>query len=132
MKVFISLKIPRGNMELEKAAALLADAASQAGHEPFVAYREIRQRELVSPAEFMPFVRQEIRSSDLVIVLYDVELRGGLIEAGIAYACEIPIWLLHRLGERVSSSALGCAERVIAYQDLDNLREQLAHAMANL
>ena len=48
--------------------------------------------------------------------------RGGLIEEGIAYAAGVPIWLLHCRGQRVSTSALACAERVIEYENLDDIR----------
>jgi nucleoside 2-deoxyribosyltransferase len=125
-KVFIVVKVPRDNPERQRAAALLAKETRKAGHQPFVAYQEIARRGLVEPHEFMPFVCQEVRASDLLVVLYDPELHGGLIEMGIAYAWGIPIWLLHKAGERVSSSALGCADMELAYSDLDNLEEELA------
>ncbi len=91
-----------------------------AGHTPFAAWQEIEQRGLLA-VEFMPFVRQQISKSDLLLVLYHPELRGGLIEMGIAYGFGIPVWLAHRTGERVSSSALGCASETIPYNTLEEL-----------
>jgi hypothetical protein len=82
----------------------------------------------------MPFVRQHIRGSDLVIIIYHPDLRGGLIEEGIAYADNVPIWLLHKTPEScsnpqpVSSSALACANLVLEYTSLDELKLRLEKA----
>ncbi|HNT24462.1 MAG TPA: hypothetical protein PKM21_08860 [Anaerolineales bacterium] len=127
MQVFIAMKVPRGTaghpgeVDPVQLVGVVAEAVRRAGHTPFVAYQEIAQRGL-KPKVFMPFVRQHIQQSGLVIVLYDPELRGGLVEEGIAYAAGVPIWLLHRRGQRVSTTALACAERVIEYENSDNIR----------
>jgi hypothetical protein len=126
MKIFVSLKVPRGNAELEQLASLTQKTIAEAGHEPFIASREIAAQGLAEPQNFMPFVRQHIAASDLLIVLYHPKLRGGLIELGIAYAHKIPIWLCYKSSSRVSSSALGCADLTIEYTDLDRLQEQLS------
>ncbi len=121
------MKVPRcspvqpGEVDPVQLVGWVADAVRRAGHTPFVAYQEIAQRGL-KPKVFMPFVRQQIQQSGLTIVLYVPELRGGLIEEGIAYAAGVPIWLLHCRGQRVSTSALACAERVIEYENLDDIR----------
>lgn len=130
MKVFIVVKVPRGNAGIEQLATLLAQQVQKAGHQPFVAYREILRLGLDSPQVFMPFVRQQIRESRLMIVAYHPELRGGLIEAGIAFADGVAVWLLHQAGEQVSSSALGCAAWICAYQTLDDLAVLLAEQLA--
>lgn len=125
MKIFISIRVPRPGDGREETVNAAVHAALQAGWQPFVAYQEIRRRGLLQPAAFMPYVRTAIGESQLVLVLYDPELRGGLIEVGIAYALGIPIWLSHHQGVTVSSSALGCATRVIAYHDPADLAAQL-------
>jgi len=131
MRVFIALKVPRGDPAREQVSALLAEQVRQAGHTPFVAWEEIVRAGLSTPAEFMPFVRGAIAESGLLLAAYHPELRGGLIEMGIAYAGNVPIWLLHPAGGAVSSSALGCASRVIAYADFDDLRLQLQENFRN-
>ncbi|MBN2548567.1 MAG: hypothetical protein JXB15_05400 [Anaerolineales bacterium] len=128
MKVFIVIRLPRDDPRREDLAALAAKTTRQAGHIPFVAYQEILRAGITLPSEFMPFVRREIAGAQLMLILYDTELRGGLIEEGIAYAFGVPVWLAHQAGERVSSSALGCASRVIAYQEGQDLEEQLLNA----
>jgi nucleoside 2-deoxyribosyltransferase len=125
MQVFVVIKVPRGQFERTEMAQAVCQALQSSGHEVFLAYQEIEQRGISDPHQFMPLVREQIRRSDLMIILYDAELRGGLIEEGIAFADGIPVWLAHRRGERVSSSALGCAESVVEYNDLNELEQQL-------
>ena len=132
MKIFIAVKAPRGDKGREDLASLVAEQVKEAGLEPFLAYREIERRGMSDPRLFMPFVRQHMREAGLAIILYDSELRGGLIEEGMAYACEVPIWLLALAGERASSSALGCADRVIEYTSADDLAKQLGAALDSL
>jgi hypothetical protein len=132
MKIFIAIRIPRGSAELEALGSRVCEVILDAGHTPFLAYQEIIQRGLFSSSAFMPFVRQEIQRCKLAIIVYNPDLRGGLIEAGLAYAFEIPIWLLHKHGETVSSSMLGCSSKVIAFTDLDDLAKQLADAIGIL
>jgi hypothetical protein len=126
MKIFVSMKVPRGDADLEQLAALARDVISQAGHDPFIATREIEAQGLTDPKDFMLFVRQQAATSDLMIVLDHPELRGGLIELGLAYAQSIPIWLCYPSEQRVSSSALGCADLTIEYVDLEDMQKQLS------
>lgn len=126
MNIFVAMKVPRADKELRLAADLLAAIIKRSGHQPFVATDEIARRGLSDPREFMSFVRERLRGADLVIILNHPELRGGLIEAGMAYAWHIPIWLCHKPGERVSSSLHGCANVTIEYGTLDDLRDRLS------
>jgi len=126
MKIFISLKVPRGDAELDRLANLTADCIRQAGHKPFVAPYQIAIRGLTQPKDFMPFVRQHAESSALMIVFNHRDLRGGLIEMGIAYANQIPIWLCQKPGEKVSSSVRGCADLTIEYRNINNLQKHLS------
>jgi hypothetical protein len=137
MRVFIALRVPRSNLEradLVLAAQQtdgLAQVIRQAGHEPWVAYREIEQRGL-QPSQFMPFVRAALGQSGLLLVLYEPDLRGGLIEMGIAYAMRVPIWLAYPIGIPVSNSAMGCANRLLPYTALSELLHQVAAGLAAL
>ena len=126
MKVFVAMKVPRGLPELELLADRVADLVSQAGHQPLVATREIARLGLTAPTAFMPYVRQQVETCGLMIVLYHPELRGGLIELGLAYARHQPIWLCSQRGVHVSSSASGCADLRIEYSHLSELEEQLS------
>lgn len=130
MNVFIGMKVPRTDQALRLAADLLAATIESTGHTPFLATDEIARRSLTDPHDFMPFVREHLNCADLVVILYHPELRGGLIEAGMAYAWDIPIWLCHRPGERVSSSMLGCVDLTIEYTTLNDLYDKLSAELA--
>jgi hypothetical protein len=126
-KVFVGMKVPRGEQKLEQIASLVSHEIKRAGHSVFLAYREIEERGLFQ--SFMPLIKENIHSSDLGIILYHPALRGGLIEAGIAYSHSIPIWLCHKAGEKVSTTALECASEIFAYQTLDNLSAKLSDSL---
>ncbi|MEW5871611.1 MAG: hypothetical protein AB1894_20240 [Chloroflexota bacterium] len=132
MQVFIIVKVPRGDAHRQQIAALAVDSVRQAGHQPFLAYQAILDEGLEDARLFMPFVRQHMRTAGLALLFYDPELRGGLIEEGLAFAYQVPVWLFHQVQERVSSSALGCAQRVFAYTDLEDLARQLRVGLADL
>ena len=84
MKVFISLKAPRGDPELEELASQVSALIRESGHQAFVAPRQIEDQGLTDPKDFIPFFRQHAAACDLMIVLYHPELRGCLIELGMA------------------------------------------------
>jgi nucleoside 2-deoxyribosyltransferase len=126
MRIFVSLKALRGDPELEKLADLTRVAIRQAGHEPFVASNEIINQGFTNPKDFMPFIRQQVTNCDLMIVLYHPELRGGLIEMGLAYARKMPIWLCYASGQKVSNSALGCVDLTIKYASFKEFQSNLA------
>lgn len=132
MKIFIGMKVPRTNKKLRLAADLLVATVKLTGHDPFLATDEIAWRNLTDPYDFMPFVRDRLRCADLLILLNNPELRGGLIEAGMAYAWDIPIWLFHKPAERVSSSLRGCADVTIEYRTLDDLRDKLSGQLLSI
>jgi hypothetical protein len=124
MKIFISQKAPRDDGDLRAASLALAEAVRAAGHEPFIAWYEIEEKGL-SPQQFMPIVREHLRTCDWLLLLYHPQLRGGLIELGIAYAYGIPIWLAYQSGDTISSSALGCADLILEYSSLEDLQKKI-------
>ena len=119
------MKVPRGDMELFSVISALDSAIRTTGHMPFVATQEIKKKGMTSPKELMPFVRDALATCDLCIIVCHPELRGGIIEAGIAYERSIPIWVCHKPTEKVSSSMLGCADVVLTYNDVNDLQEKL-------
>jgi len=125
MQIFIAARVPRANIHQQAICEQAARAVQRSGHTPFLAYQEIQARGLAQARQFMPFVRDKLRHADLLVLLYDSDLRGGLIEAGMAYAWRKPIWLAHASDARVSSSVLGVAAQVIVYQDADGLEAKL-------
>ena len=132
MKIFVSMKVPRADVELASIISALDSTIRTAGHTPFIATDEIAKAGMTSPKEFMPFVRQHLATCDLCIVIYHPELRGGLIEVGIAYERRIPIWLCHKPKEKISSSMLGCSDVVLTYNDVDDLKEKAQNKLTSL
>ncbi len=125
MHIFIAARVPRADTHQQALCTRAVQAVRRSGHTPFLAYQEILDHGLVEAHQFMPFVRDGLRQAGLLVLLYHPELRGGLLEAGMAYAWRIPIWLAHTRGERVSTSTRGVAEQVLVYQDAVDLEEKL-------
>ena len=130
MKVFIAVRVPHTDTGYGDVIDVVTQTVLTGGHEPFIAYQEIARRNL-SPEQFMPYVRQEISTSDLIIVVYSADLRGGLIELGIAYGLGISVWLVVKSGQQVSSSALGSASHVIDYASTQELKTKLLQSFLN-
>ncbi len=130
MRIFLSLKVPRGDVEREAIVSQLEEAIRATGHIPFVAVDEIVEAGLTAPKDFMPFVRDELADCDLMVVVYHPELRGGLIEVGIAYQRKIPIWLCHKAEEKVSSSMIGCTDEIFEYVGVDDLSEKILERLS--
>ena len=132
MKVFVSLKVPRGDLERESIITHLSEAISTKGHSPFIATSESAQAGLTEPKDFMPFVRDHLADTELLIVVYHPELRGGLIEVGMAYERRIPIWLCHKAEKKVSSSMVGCANKVITYNRVGDLKKKMLEELLRI
>jgi len=130
MKIFITLKAIRDDPTLYTLAGTLEAEITRAGHTPFIASRELPKRGL-APG-FMTYIREHIQTSDLLLLLYHPDLRGGLIEQGIAYALHIPVWLAHTTGEKISTTARECATKIIAYSTPETLIAQIHRAFALL
>jgi nucleoside 2-deoxyribosyltransferase len=128
MKFFIAMRVPRDDPSAELLASAVAGVLNSTGNTPFIAYQEIARRGL-SPEQFMPYVRGEISTSNIVLVVYSPDLRGGLIELGIAYALGVPVWMAVHNGERVSRSARACASKIIEYTTLQELETDLRVAI---
>jgi nucleoside 2-deoxyribosyltransferase len=124
VKVFIAVRVPRSDGASEELIAAITAVLNDTGHTPFVAYQEIIRRSLAA-GQFMPYVRNEISTSNIVLVVYSPDLRGGLIELGIAYALGVPVWLTARKDEPISTSAKACAERIINYSTVKELTSEL-------
>ncbi len=130
MKIFVSMKVPRADVELASLISAMDSAIRTTGHTPFIATDEIAKAGMTSPQKFMPFVREELSTCDLFIVIYHPELRGGLIEVGIAYERRIPIWLCHKPDEKISSSMRGCADVVLTYNDVTDLQSKIIRQLS--
>lgn len=125
MRVFLVARYSRGNDEAEELADTLVAATQAAGHTPFVGWREIRERNLSTGREWMPFIKTLLSTCDLLVLVYEEALRGGFVELGMAYAQALPIWVCSKPGQTISNSVRGCAEKIILYESLDELSRRL-------
>lgn len=126
--IFVCLKYSHPNVD--HLAHTLSEVILAAGHQPVIAYQEITERGFTTGQLWMPFVRDLLHEADLLVVVHDPQLRGGLIEVGIAYALDVPVWLLHQQAETVSHSLLGCAEQILVYEQWADIGPLLARALA--
>lgn len=123
MQIFVTLKAPCEDPALQSLAGLLETEITRAGHSPFIASCELAKRGLA--AGFMQYIRQHIKNSDLLLLLYHPDLRGGLIEQGIAYALGIPVWLAHPADLNISTTARECATQNFPYHTPQHLLTQI-------
>jgi hypothetical protein len=128
--VFIVVKY--SHPEAELISDRLVTLTNTAGYQSFLGYREIRDRQLTDGTQWMPFIKQQLAQAQLCLLVYDPLLRGGLVEAGIAFAYAIPIWLIVQRDLAISRSVLGCATRLFRYDRLHDLEQQLAQAYRTL
>ena len=108
----------------QQLAQELAEHLGDHGHRTLLAPLEIARHKL-SVHERMRWVKQQLEHTAWLVVLEHPQLRGGLIELGIAHALGVPSVVCHHPGARVSSSALGCALAVLTHHDSLDLAQQL-------
>ncbi len=125
MRVFLVARYSRGDDEAEELADILETATQEAGHTPFVGWREIRKRQLSTGREWMPFIKRLLSTCDQLVLVYEEALRGGFVELGMAYAQSLPIWVFAKPEQSISNSVRGCAEKIMLYESLDELYHQL-------
>ncbi|NME72244.1 nucleoside 2-deoxyribosyltransferase [Flammeovirga aprica] len=69
---------------------------------------------------------KEIESSDLFIAELTTKAIGVGIEVGYAFAKEIPIVYLRQKGSEYSTTAGGCAEVILEYENAEHLKQSIA------
>ncbi len=121
MKAYISIKYREDNSNKDCIENIPA-ALVQNGFETVCIARDIEkwgQVEL-SPQELMRRTFTEIDSSNLIVV--DLTEKGvGLgIEAGYAYAKQIPIVVIARKGSDISTTLQGIAQRLVLYGEFED------------
>ena len=122
MKAYISIKYREDNSNkdcIEKISAAL----KRNGFETVCIARDIEKWGGVqlSPHELMQRTFTEIDSSHLIVV--DLTEKGvGLgIEAGYAYAKQIPIAVIARKGSDISTTLQGISQKLFLYEKCEDL-----------
>jgi hypothetical protein len=126
MRIFVGMKALRQDPHRLALAECVERSLRTAGHDVFIASAHISRLGLTDAQVFMPLVLREMQCCQAVLIIYQDDLRGGLIELGMAYALQLPIWLAAPVSAaHISSSALGCAHKLIVYEDLDDLDHKM-------
>ncbi len=122
MKAFISIKYRADNSNKD-CIENISSALEQNGFETVCIARDIEKWGGVqlSPHELMQRTFTEIDSSHLIVV--DLTEKGvGLgIEAGYAYAKQIPIAVIARKGSDISTTLQGISQKLFLYEKCEDL-----------
>ena len=122
MKAYISIKYRADNSNKD-CIEKISSALERNGFETVCIARDIEKwgEIQLSPHELMQRALAEIDSSNLLVV--DLTEKGvGLgIEAGYAYAKQIPIVVIARQGSDISTTLRGIAQELFLYDDFEEL-----------
>ena len=124
MKAYISIKYREDNSNKD-CIQKISTALQRNGFETVCIARDIENwgQVQLSAQELMQRALAEIDSSHLVVI--DLTEKGvGLgIEAGYAYAKQIPIVVIARTGSDISTTLQGIARKQFLYDELEDLNE---------
>ena len=124
MKAYISIKYREDNSNKDCIQKISA-ALQRNGFETVCIARDIENwgQVQLNPQELMQRALAEIDSSHLVVV--DLTEKGvGLgIEAGYAYAKQIPIVVIAKTGSDISTTLQGIARKLFLYDEFVNLAD---------
>ena len=122
MKAYISIKYRADNSNKD-CVDNISSALERNGYETVCIARDVEKwgKVQLSPHELMGRAFAEIDSSNLFVV--DLTEKGvGLgIEAGYAYAKQIPIVLIARKGSDISATLGGIAKKLFLYDEFEEL-----------
>lgn len=123
MKAYIGIKYHedyRNKAVVDKVSSVLEEN----GYETICIVRDMsmERQNRYTPSELMKFTFEKIDICDLVII--DLTEKGvGLgIEAGYAYAKEIPIITIAKSGSDISETLEGISNKIIFYHNIEDLK----------
>ena len=74
---------------------------------------------------FMKKALEEINSSDVVVIEFSEKGVGLGIEAGYAVGKGKPVWVIAKTGSEISTTLAGTAEKIIFYDNPEDLQTRL-------
>lgn len=128
MRVYITSRFKNAT-ENKPAIEALCAAVKLAGMEDFNFIRDIENYEKTfdDPKELWTRAREELEKCDaLLIDISDSPSGGRVIEAGMAYALKLPIFVAVKNGVSYKEIYDGIATKIIRYDDFDDLIPTLA------
>jgi len=132
MKVCVTTRFK--DAENKKDIANLCAAVRAAGMEDFSFIRDIEnyQKIFSDPKELWQRAKEEIEKCDaLLIDISDNPSGGRVIEAGIAYALNMPIFVLVKKGLAYKDIYDGIGTLVIQYETSQDITDALARFLKN-
>lgn len=133
MKVYVTARF-KGALEQREAIEALCRAVRDASMEDFCFIRDIENYRKIfhDPKELWQRSREELRACDaLLIDVSDMPTTGRVIEAGMAYAWKLPIFVIAKNNIEYKDAYNGIAARVIRYSSLDNVTTELKDYLEN-
>lgn len=122
MKAYIGIKYHedyKNKAIVDKVSSILENN----GYETICIVRDtnIEQQNKYNPCDLMKLTFEKIDNCDLVII--DLTEKGiGLgIEAGYAYAKDIPIITIAKSGSDISETLVGISKKIFLYNNIDDL-----------
>lgn len=128
MKIYVTSRF-KGSSENKDAIEKLCSAVRDAGMEDFHFIRDIEhyqpnffkdQKELWSTA-----LKQLTDCDALLIDISDSPSGGRLIEAGMAYALNIPIYVIVKNGVKYKDFYYGTASSIYTYNEYGDITQRL-------
>jgi len=127
MKVYITARF-KGAREQREAIEAVCKAVREAGLEDFCFIRDIEHYENIfdDPKELWQRAYEELRACDaLLIDVSDAPTTGRVIEAGMAFAWNLPIFVLAKHGIDYKDAYDGIATTIIRYNSLADVTRAL-------
>jgi len=122
MKIYVAARFK--GAENQKEIELLCEAVRRAGIEDFCFARDIEgyRKTFDSQKEIWDRTLEEIKKCDgFLIDVSDKPTGGRVVEAGIAYALSIPIFVLVHKNTPYKELFNGIAATVIHYEDISDI-----------
>lgn len=128
MRIYIASRF-KGASDNKKDIEKLCSAVRAAGMEDFYITRDIEHYEsnfFSTPKELWDAARHYVTECDAMLIdVSDSPSGGRLVEAGIAYALDKPIFIIVKNGVAYKDFYNGIATLVIRYENIADITEQL-------
>ena len=123
---YLAIKFHENNSNKELIERL-SESLAKAGIKTTIISRDYEQWGKIhfNPDELMKLAFELIEKSKLLIIEFSEKGVGLGIEAGYAFARNIPIILIAKVGSDISNTIRGIAKKVIFYNDQEELVAKL-------
>lgn len=119
MFITASYEAGKNRTEIEHLCQLVKNA----GFEDFCFIRDVENYGKVfdDPKALMQRTAEELQKCDALLLDMTDKPTGRAVEAGMAYAMGKQVILIARKGTTIKDSVLGIAEKVIEYNEIDDI-----------